>query len=80
MTGDQHGLHVNGKKIAVYAHMNAKDIPWREAGADYVCESTGVYTDKEKAAAHLSGGAKKVSHAAKAADKQGAGRLCTLHL
>lgn len=58
--GDQGGLHVNGKKITVYGHMNAKEIPWSEAGAEYICESTGVYTDKDKAAAHLSGGAKKV--------------------
>ena len=58
--GDSEGFYVNGKKITVFAHMNAKDIPWGEAGADYVCESTGVYTDKAKASAHLSGGAKKV--------------------
>ena len=37
-----------------------QDIPWGEAKADYVCESTGVFTDKEKAAAHLAAGAKKV--------------------
>jgi len=43
---------------------NAKDpaqIPWGEAGADYVCESTGVFTSSDKAAAHIQGGAKKVS-------------------
>ena len=58
--GEKENFYVNGKKIAVFAHMNAKDIPWAAAGAEYVCESTGVYTDKDKAAAHLSGGAKKV--------------------
>ena len=89
---------MNGKNIAVYAVMNAADIPWgcalgahkleqrragilcrdallhactmllcsrrhivgRESGAAYICESTGVYTDKDKAALHLKGGAKKV--------------------
>ena len=54
------GLIVNGKRIAVYACMNAKDIPWGETGADYVCESTGIFTDKDKAAVHLEAGAKKV--------------------
>ena len=53
-------LVVNGKRIAVYACMNAKDIPWGEAGAEYVCESTGIFTDKDKAAIHLEAGAKKV--------------------
>lgn len=32
---------------------NPEDIPWGEAGADFVVESTGVFTDKDKAAAHL---------------------------
>jgi glyceraldehyde 3-phosphate dehydrogenase len=32
---------------------NPEEIPWAEAGADYVVESTGVFTDKDKAAAHL---------------------------
>jgi glyceraldehyde 3-phosphate dehydrogenase len=58
--GDATGLYVNGKKINVTAHMDASEIPWGNAGADYICESTGVFTTKNAAAAHLKGGARKV--------------------
>lgn len=61
-------LVVDGKRIHVFQERNPADIPWGKAGADYVVESTGVFTTIEKASAHLKGGAKKVIISAPSAD------------
>ena len=65
---DNGKLVVNGKKISVYASMDPAEIPWSECGAEYIVESTGVFTTTEKASAHFKGGAKKVVISAPSAD------------
>ncbi|CAN6646785.1 glyceraldehyde-3-phosphate dehydrogenase 3 [Trichomonascus vanleenenianus] len=61
-------LIIDGKKIATFQERDPAAIPWGSAGADYVVESTGVFTTKEKAGLHLKGGAKKVVISAPSAD------------
>lgn len=51
---------VNGDKIRVLAQRDPSKLPWRELGVDVVMECTGLFTSKERASAHLVGGAKKV--------------------
>ncbi|KAJ4772371.1 Glyceraldehyde-3-phosphate dehydrogenase [Rhynchospora pubera] len=57
---DSKTLVFGKKEVTIFGLRNPEEIPWGQAGAEYVVESTGVFTDKDKAAAHLKGGAKKV--------------------
>jgi glyceraldehyde 3-phosphate dehydrogenase (phosphorylating) len=54
------GLRVDGAELRVLAERDPAALPWGELGADVVIESTGLFTDRENAAKHLAGGAKKV--------------------
>jgi glyceraldehyde 3-phosphate dehydrogenase len=60
VTVDGDYMVVNGDRIRVLANRNPAELPWGELGVDVVLECTGFFTSKEKAAAHLAGGAKKV--------------------
>merc|ERR1712205_157119 len=58
--GDKKFLVVDGNEIQIFNSKDPASIPWGAAGVNYVCESTGVFTAKEKAELHIAGGCKKV--------------------
>jgi glyceraldehyde 3-phosphate dehydrogenase len=60
VTYEDKDIVVNGKKINVYAERDPAAIPWDKSGVDLVIESTGLFTDATKAAAHLEHGPKRV--------------------
>jgi glyceraldehyde 3-phosphate dehydrogenase len=66
-SGDKE-ITIDGKKITVFGEKDPSNISWGSVGADYVVESTGVFTTTAKASAHLKGGAKKVVISAPSAD------------
>merc|ERR1712214_17195 len=61
-------LYVNGMKITVFNERDPAAINWASAGAEYIVESTGVFTTNDKAIVHTKGGAKKVIISAPSAD------------
>ena len=65
---DGDSLIVNGKRIKVFSQKDPSLIPWSPVQADYVVESTGLFTTMEKAQSHLKGGAKKVIISAPSSD------------
>ena len=65
---DDGAILVDGHRIVVTAERNPADLPWKELGVDVVVESTGLFTTREKAAAHLAAGASRVIISAPATD------------
>ena len=65
---EENALTVDGKKTAISSFRNPGDIPWKDLGIDVVVESSGLFTDREKAELHFKGGAKKVIISAPAKD------------
>ena len=58
VTGD--GISVGGDSFRVFAERDPKALPWGDLGVDVVVESTGIFTDRDKAAAHIDAGAPRV--------------------
>jgi glyceraldehyde 3-phosphate dehydrogenase len=61
-------LVVNGKQVRLTAERDPANLKWDAVGAEYVCESTGLFLDKEKAAGHIAAGAKRVVMSAPSKD------------
>eukprot|EP00456_Euglypha_rotunda_P005236 TRINITY_DN1088_c0_g1_i10.p1 TRINITY_DN1088_c0_g1~~TRINITY_DN1088_c0_g1_i10.p1 ORF type:complete len:176 (+),score=28.20 TRINITY_DN1088_c0_g1_i10:198-725(+) len=68
---DKENLYINKNKIRVFNMKSPSDIPWGEYGVEYVCESTGIFTDQKGCSGHLTGKspAKKVIISAPPKDK-----------
>ena len=62
------GILIDGKELRVFSERDPGALPWADLGVDVVIESTGLFTDRESAAKHLAGGARKVIISAPAKD------------
>ncbi|MFV7889968.1 glyceraldehyde 3-phosphate dehydrogenase NAD-binding domain-containing protein, partial [Enterococcus faecium] len=60
VTASENSILVNGHEVKIYAQKDPAQIPWGAHGVDVVIESTGFFTDKAKAEAHITAGAKRV--------------------
>ena len=60
VTHDEHSLAVENNKILCFSERDPSKLPWKENKIDIVCECTGLFTDKQSAAKHITAGAKKV--------------------
>jgi len=60
VTVSENGISVDGDELRVFAERDPAQLPWKQVGAEIVIESTGLFTDREKAAAHIEAGAQKV--------------------
>lgn len=63
-------LILNGKRVKIHKTRDVKAIPWKDLGAEYICESTGQFLDTPSCTGHLQNGAKKVVITAPAKDKE----------
>ena len=57
---DDENIIIRGRKVRVYSEKDPSNLPWKELGIDVVFECTGLFTDYDKAHAHIDAGAKKV--------------------
>jgi len=71
VTFDENSITVDGTKIGITAERDPANIPWKALGAEIVLESTGFFTDANKAKAHIDAGAKKVVISAPAKNEDG---------
>lgn len=60
VSASENSIIVNGDEVVIYSQRNPADIPWGKHDVDVVLECTGFFTDKEKAEAHITAGAKRV--------------------